>query len=301
MTALPSLSILIPTYNRARALRAVLPSYLEQGNVRELIIVDDGSADNTAEVVREFQRNSRVRIFFLQNKGRMGQQASRHVAIDASTSEWVMFGEDDVWLAEDYCRNLVAEAGRVGADILAGRLVTALVGEDFSHLDLDPHVNDRRGPVCDMRNFVADFDACPIGTVPVPFVHTIALIRREIFGGIGFDEWYKGGAQREETDFYLTAVERGYKVCFTPKTTCYHLRGPICSSGGQRINRLLVEYYFAINTFHMVSKHWGLLEKEYGFKGGALAWTLMYLVRRLVAQLARIIRGDFVSTFKQKS
>lgn len=295
------ISVLIPTYNRCDSLADVLPSYMQQMHVEEIIIVNDGSSDRTGEVLKEFAAISPIPVRVINNPSRVGQQACRHMAISAANTEWVLFGEDDVWLGDGYCGILLERAQELSAQIVAGRLVSFRVAGKFSSSKLADSRDVKCSEICDMKNFVGNFDAIPSGDSQVPFLHSIALIRRDIFARIGFDTWYKGGAQREETDFYLSANRLGYRVYFSPFATCFHLRGQNSATGGQRINRLVAEYYFLINTWHMVQKNWEYLTVKYGFKGCATCWTAGYFLRRQIAQFARVIKGDFVSSFRKRA
>ena len=59
----PSFSIIIPTYNYARYLARALDSILDQSHDdTEIVVVDDGSTDNRAEVVRDYNRCMTVGI-----------------------------------------------------------------------------------------------------------------------------------------------------------------------------------------------------------------------------------------------
>jgi glycosyltransferase involved in cell wall biosynthesis len=294
------LTILIPTYNRCKSLEKVLHTYCQQKYLKEIIIVDDGSTDNTRAMLDLSRESSTIPIRVIHNTFRRGQQFCRHLALSNAVTEWVLFGEDDVWLEPDYCEILLREAKELNADIIAGRLVTAAVGSIFSHDDLVDIRQNSPMEICDMVNLEGNFDAYPSQVVKVPFLHTISLIKKDVFNHIGFDEWYKGGAQREETDFYIQANSSGYKVYFSPSTLCFHLRGPHSALGGQRINRILVEYYFVINTWHMISKHWKYLKSECHFKGSPLIWMVGYFMRREYLQFKRVVSGDYVSSFKKK-
>ena len=52
------MTILIPTYNRAKALEAVWPSYDDNPLVDKIVIVNDGSTDNTSDLVRRLSEAS---------------------------------------------------------------------------------------------------------------------------------------------------------------------------------------------------------------------------------------------------
>ena len=295
----PSITILIPTYNRIRALEAVWPSYFVHPDVARVIVIDDGSTDGTSERVAELARSAPIPVEVIRHDLQLGQPASRRTAIAAADTEWLLFGEDDVWLSADYCSTLLREAGELGASIIGGRLVTALVPGEFSLALLSdpPSVVRDASSVFDLSSMDADFSIRTREPVPAPFLHSIALIRRDMFAKVSFDIWYSGNAWREETDFYLAANAQGARAYFTSDTVCYHLRGPICSSGGHRINRLVFEYLAWRNTRHLVSKHWSYLRTAHGFRGPVFMWMLRYYFRRQVAQLKRIARHGMRSTY----
>ena len=295
----PSITILIPTYNRIRALEAVWPSYFGHPDVARVIVIDDGSTDGTSERVTELARDSGIPVDVIRHESQRGQPAARRTGIAAAKSEWALFGEDDVWLADDYCSTLLREARELGAAVIAGRLVTVRVPGEFSReLLIDPPSRLRDAEeVFDLSAMDADFSARTAGPIPAPFVHSIALIRTELFASVSFDTWYAGNSWREETDFYLSANALGARAFFTPRTVCFHLRGPICASGGQRINRLVFEYLAWRNTRHLVSKHWAYLRQAYGVRGPMFMWMLRYYFRRQMAQLRRIARQGMKSTY----
>ena len=294
------ITVLIPTYNRARALESVWPSYTSQRMVERIIVVNDGSTDGTDDLVRELSVDSPVPVQIVSHSSRLGQQASRIDAIAEAETEWVLFGEDDVWLSDDYCATLYRTAIELGADAVGGRLVTLRVPNDFS-----PELIERREPagrdtgsVFDLQMLGADFSAAPAGPLPAPYLHSIALLRRSLFTRVSFDTWFRGNGWREETDFYLAANSLGYVVYFTPDTACFHLRGPLTATGGQRINRLAVEYYNIRNSHYMVAKHWPYLEKQLDFRGTPLTWTIRYAWRRELRQVRRILKSGFRSSFQ---
>lgn len=87
----PQISILLPTYNRAPLLRGVLAGLLSQPlREIEIVVVDDGSQDNTRDVVTSFQ-DERVR-YFLRN--RTGATANVNEALNLSTGPYVLVLHD---------------------------------------------------------------------------------------------------------------------------------------------------------------------------------------------------------------
>lgn len=295
-----SVTIVIPTYDRIRALEAVWPSYLRHPDVARIIVVDDGSTDGTGSIVERWARAAPFPVDVIRHSERRGQPASRLTGIAATNTDWILFGEDDVWLSDGYCATLLREAGELEASIIAGRIVTALVPESFSEdclIDTPSETKDYES-VFDVDSLDADFSARLAGPTAAPYLHSIALIKRSVFDRLSFDTWYAGNSWREETDFYLAANSSGAKVYFTPNAVCYHLRGPICASGGQRINRLKFEYLVWRNTRYLLSKHWKYLKRFHGVHGSVNGWMVRYYLRRQLAQLQRIARHGARSTFR---
>lgn len=95
---MPFFSIILPTYNRAHFLPKAIESVLKQTfEDWELIIVDDGSTDNTKEVVAKYN-DSRIRYFFQENQER---SAARNNGIDQAQGEYICFlDSDDYYLPE---------------------------------------------------------------------------------------------------------------------------------------------------------------------------------------------------------
>ena len=90
-------SVIIPSFNRAHLLPFTLDSILEQTlQPGEIIVVDDGSTDNTAEVLARY--GTRVKLIRIDNIGVAG---ARHVGVLGSSGELVAFCDsDDLWLPD---------------------------------------------------------------------------------------------------------------------------------------------------------------------------------------------------------
>ncbi len=106
MARTPTISVIIPTYNRAhlvgRAIRSVLAQTFRHW---ELLVVDDGSTDNTEEVIQGFLVDPR--IGYLRHQSCSGVSAARNTGIRAARAEYIAFlDSDDEWLAEKLERQL---------------------------------------------------------------------------------------------------------------------------------------------------------------------------------------------------
>ncbi len=89
------ISVIIPTYNRAKFLKRAIKSVIQQSWEKwELIVVDDGSTDNTKEVLEEI-KDRRIIYLYQDNKG---VSAARNLGISHSQGELIaLLDSDDVW------------------------------------------------------------------------------------------------------------------------------------------------------------------------------------------------------------
>jgi len=95
----PTVSVIIPSYNRAHLLGRAIQSILNQTYQDfEIIVVDDGSKDNTEEVVRGFNDK---RIRYIWHEVNKGGSAARNTGIKAARGEYIAFQDsDDEWLSQ---------------------------------------------------------------------------------------------------------------------------------------------------------------------------------------------------------
>jgi glycosyltransferase involved in cell wall biosynthesis len=91
---MPKVSVIIATYNRAHYIREAIDSVLSQTFTDyEIIVVDDGSTDNTRAVVGSY--GSKVKYFYQKNQG---QPAAENHAARESTGEYIaLLDDDDIW------------------------------------------------------------------------------------------------------------------------------------------------------------------------------------------------------------
>lgn len=94
----PQWSVIVPTFNRQDILETTVRAYLSQeGDIGDLevIVVDDGSSDDTPAILRRLKEEygNRLTTFLQENKG---PAAARNLAIRHSRGEYILFGGDDV-------------------------------------------------------------------------------------------------------------------------------------------------------------------------------------------------------------
>lgn len=122
------ISVVIPTWNRARTIRAAVESALAQTlPPLEILICDDGSTDDTAAVVRMID-DARVKWLPGSHQGRPAIPRNRGIA--AAQGEWLAFlDSDDVWLPKKLERQMAAinETGALAACTDAWRYIPGVL------------------------------------------------------------------------------------------------------------------------------------------------------------------------------
>ncbi|HTJ98525.1 MAG TPA: glycosyltransferase [Bordetella sp.] len=126
-------SIIMPVYNCAAFLPLALESVLAEKDLSfELIAVNDGSQDNSLDLLREAaERDGRIVVLDQPNQG---QSAAINAALAVARGEWVTFVDADDWIAPGTYRDWHRQACADNLDVL--------VGNGYRFVD-DPHVPER--------------------------------------------------------------------------------------------------------------------------------------------------------------
>lgn len=168
------ISVVIPTYNRCGYLAGAIRSVLAQTNpCAELLVVDDGSTDETASLVRELADSSNVPLRYLRQENK-GAAAARNLGVKRAGSDIICFlDSDDRWRPEKLELQLTA--------LLESGCLISHTREKW--LRRGRHLNQKRKHQPPEGNiFKACLPMCVVGMSTV-------MVRREIFARYGyFDE-----------------------------------------------------------------------------------------------------------------
>ncbi len=124
-------SIIMPTYNRENVIKRSIESILTQSYQDfELIIVDDGSTDNTYQKVMEYEDS---RICYLKNDRKMGANRARNIGIQHAKGDYIAFQDsDDVWRRDKLEKQMCMFQNTEYLDVIYSRyLLHLLNGEDM--------------------------------------------------------------------------------------------------------------------------------------------------------------------------
>jgi len=189
----PLVSVIIPTYNKSQYLREAIKSVLNQTykNI-EVIVVDDGSTDNTKEIVESFN-DSRIIYIFQENKG---PAIARSTGIKKAQGEYIAFlDSDDLWLKEKLKRQL---------DFMEKNSEVGLMGTGcYEITDKGKIIGKKIFPI---KNKILQKDLIKYN----PFIQSSVMAKKEVFDKVGL--WYDEKF-RESEDYELwLRIAGNYKI-----------------------------------------------------------------------------------------
>ncbi len=230
-----TVDVIIPAFNAAHYLPAAIESVLSQTfDDWQILLVDDGSTDNTAEVVAPFLKRLGSKIKYIKQNNR-GLPAARNTAIKASTAEFLaLLDADDVWLPCRLSESLKAFADRPQAGLAYG-LVT--------YIDL----RGRPGRTFEGNRRYAEGHIAPqIYMRKVDLPCPTITFRRKCVDEVGlFDETMRA---TEDRDLWLRIALR-YEVALVPKVIAHYRVSPASMSADP--NRMLKA------QLQFIKKHYG--------------------------------------------
>jgi len=243
-----TVSVIIPTYNRAhlvgRAIRSVLNQTYQDF---EIIVVDDCSTDNTEEIVKGFNDH---RIRYMRHDRNRGGSAARNTGIKASQGKYIAFlDSDDEWLPEKLEKQIekaVCFGEEVGLIYAGEKVIEAETGHCIAE-----KVPSLEGDVYSLL-LEGDF----IGSCSSVFVSKKAI---ESIGG--FDEQL---VSRQDWDCWLR-VAKNYKIACVKAIMVLRYVGQSQISG--KLSRIVEGTKRVIDKHHHSAKY----KKLYGRQLGMVA------------------------------
>ena len=233
----PLVSVVIPTYNRAHVLKRAVDSVLAQTyeNI-EVIIVDDGSTDNTGEVVASMT-DRRIGYILRENAGAC---SARNAGASVSKGEYIAFQDsDDIWHADKLEKQMKVMLEK-NPDVVVCRLVLKVDGE--AKYPVPKRVGE--GYVTLKNDFFG------LGTQTV-------LVKKDVFQKEMFDP---SMPRLQELEWLLRLIDGGHTVyCVGEGLADYEIGSDSISGNPEKLFRalsMLIEKYPWMRTYSpLMSMH----------------------------------------------
>jgi glycosyltransferase involved in cell wall biosynthesis len=247
--------VIIPAYNAVQYLGFAIESVISQDfEDWQIVLVDDGSTDNTAEVIAPYRDRLGPKLKYIMQENR-GLPAARNAAIRNSSSEFLaLLDADDLWLPSRLSESLKVMTERPNAGLSYG-LIAGIDPEDrigSTWVGNLKHAEGRIAPYIYMRKVELP---CPTMT-----------FRRRCVEDVGmFDESMRA---TEDRDLWLRIALK-YEVAFIPKVLAYYRLSPnSMSTDPERMLRAQVQF---------IGKHYG--SRGCGLRARQIALARIYKQR----------------------
>lgn len=128
----PLLTVIVPIYNTADYLRQCLDSIQQQTYTNlQVIMVNDGSTDNSAQIAADFTKDSRFRLI---SQANAGVSAARNRALLEAKGDWITFVDSDDYVETNFYESLLLNRSLTAYDIiLSGYTETRADGTSIRH------------------------------------------------------------------------------------------------------------------------------------------------------------------------
>lgn len=218
-------SVIIPNYNGMAYIENCINSLLPLKENQEIIVIDDGSSDNSDVILKEFEKSGIIRFYNNhQNKG-FAHSVNRGIA--EAKGDYVLLLNNDVVVEKDFVANLTAEIqAKENVFSVSSKMVR------FYERTLLDDIGDNY-TILGWAYKRGDGKPLAYGAHPSKIFSTCAgagIYRKSIIEKIGgFDESFF--AYLEDVDLSYRGKLYGYTNYYTPKAVCYHIGSATTADG----------------------------------------------------------------------
>lgn len=230
----PLVSIIIPTYNRAHLIGETLDSILAQTYTNwECIIVDDGSTDDSENLIKKYQENDNRFTFLTRpNSKPKGGNTCRNIGLDTAKGDYIVFFDSDDLMTPDHLEIKVNGIQNYDCDYVITR--TKFFNSDLNYMDsyyqFDKHEITPYNYVCQKINWL---------TLDI-------IIKSDLAKSLRFNENLQSG---QEYNYFSKLVHYSCNAKFINKVTSLRRYHENSIRSQLQKNNKLQESYFITNWY----------------------------------------------------
>lgn len=197
----PLITIIVPVYKVEPYIRRCVESILCQTYRRiELLLVDDGSPDNSGSICDQYARcDNRITVIHTKNRG---VYHARNEALDIASGDYLMFVDSDDWVEPDFCETALKLALENNVEMVAFMFNNVFEGRDHSIMEKRPSVFRKPGYM-DASEAVRHLI---LRDSPIASYLCNKLFKRSLFDGFRFPE---GRVLQDQAATYLMMLRAG--------------------------------------------------------------------------------------------
>jgi glycosyltransferase involved in cell wall biosynthesis len=273
---IPSVSVIIPTYNRAGLLARCLKSVFNLDyppQKMQLIVVDDGSDDSTAEVVHALN-NSMSRITFIKHRRNQGVSAARNTGMNEARGFYWIFLDDDCEVPREWVAGIRETFRRYPAAAAVGGSIVSTASSPLGQAAYLVEFSSWL-PAGKIR-WINNIPACNSG------------YRADAVRGQRFTE---GLQPFEDSLFNYRLIKAGKRIIFNPRVFIFHHKGQGMTSEQFRKSQERYALAFLRGGYQVFGKKGELLR--------AFPW-LNLLCLRMPFICFRCARFGFLKMFRRR-
>lgn len=246
---MPKVSIIIPLYNKSKYISKTIDSIQEQQfKDYELIVVNDGSTDNSLEIVKQYaEYDTRIHVLDISNGG---VSNARNVGLKYAHGEWIQFLDGDDLINKEYLSNAI--------DIIENKNVDILF-TDFWMVDEDRKLVKKIENT--YQGIVNQTELCQIfmehqykngffGYISNKLIRSSLLEKSKATFPVDIN-------LAEDLDFYAQLYPAVERACFVPIISFYYLQ-----TETNYLNNTKIDYYSQIKV-HLDIKKWFVQSQQY--------------------------------------
>ncbi len=214
------ISVLIPVYNVSQFLEESIGSLLNQSfEDIELICVNDGSKDNSLEILNDFaKKDSRVKVI---DKPNGGCGSARNRALEEATGEFFYFFDPDDYILPNAFEELIKNIESNGSDLVLFKIATFMDGEPINY-DNPLFSFDKIFTDVDFNHFTFNYKDVLRHVLNSGFAPWSKLYRKSFLDK--YDDFkFDLGVAFDDVPFHVKSMLRAEKISFAPDYY-YHYR-----------------------------------------------------------------------------